>query len=267
MANPVAKYKYWAAADYDGMGLTSGNFWPDLRDEIDGWVTAISNNSNISGYLPSRAKDLDDASHSSHIGLVYEFPNPDGGSIHYQTYAQSTTTRNVRLTINWVDNNYNYGYGSGDTLAGEQVPWRSSGYNYGLFVSYDTTNNEEFFIAGVYSGNSYSEQDTIFAAIRGVTGHWGVFANDGGTNHLAWWSPQANAYKEDSVITPNINNVYMPLMSGPAGQSGIGSGKVFSAANPRVLNPSGWDTGTYFGQSPYSVYSTAAGGLEVIIGG
>ena len=264
MPNPVAKYKYWAAADYDGYT----DLWPSLKTEIDSWITAISTNAGISGYLPSRVKDLDDGNSTfGQVGLVYEFPNPDGGSIHYQTYAQSNSTRNTRLTVNWADNGYNYGYGSGDTLAGEQHPWTDTGANYGLFIASDTTNEQEFFIAGVYSGANTNQQDTIFACMRSVTKHWGIFTNDGTTNHLAWWSPQANDYKEDVAIWPNQNGAYMPLMSGPGGQTGIGTGKVFCTANPRILNPDNWETGAYFGQSPYSVYSTANGGLNVLVGG
>lgn len=264
MVAPVAKYKYWANADYNGLGTSSTDFWPSIEAELDSWITAITNNASLTGAVPIKRKGVADSTNSNYLGFVVECPHPTAGTIYASSYSTSTTNRNVRTFSAWSDNGTEGGYGNGTTIDVEGCSWNSSGYNHGIMLAYDTTDEKEFFMAGVYSSRGTTYSDMLICIMRGATGHWGTFINDSANEHISWYSQTDSAYK--SATVDFSTEVFAPLISTRVTPYSIGPGSVFVPANERIFGVTNSVTGSYFGYSPYSVYAMAYYGPLVVVG-
>lgn len=264
MVAPVAKYKFWANADYNGLGTASTDFWPSIEAELDSWITAITNNASLTNAVPIKRKGVADSTDSNHLGFVVECPHPTAGTIYAGSHSTATNNRVVRAWSVWNDDGSSGGYGSGTAIDGESCSWSSSGYDQGIMLAYDTTDEKEFFMAGVYSSQGTSYQDMLICIMRGASGHWGTFINDTATEHVSWYSQTDAAYKSATV---DFNTeTFEPLISQRAAPYSIGPGSVFVPANERIRGVKNYTTGAYFGYSPYSVYAMAYYGPLVVIG-
>ena len=264
MVAPVAKYKFWANADYNGLGTSSTDFWPSIEAELDSWITAITNNASLTNAVPIKRKGVADSTNSNYLGFVVECPHPTAGTIYAQSFCSSTVSRSVVTYSSWSDDGGNGGYGSGTAIDSDGCSWDSSGYDYGIMLAYDTTDEKEFFMAGVYSSHGPSYSDMLICIMRGATGHWGTFINDGTTEHVSWYSQTDAAYK--SATVDPYSNTFGPLMSTRVTPYSIGPGSVFVPANERIRTSGNHRTGQYFGYSPYSVYAMAYYGPLVVVG-
>lgn len=267
MVNPVGKYKFWDSLSMAGLGTSANDFWPALEAELDAWITAISGNAGITGALPIKRKGYADSTNSNYLGLVVELPNSTAGTIYAGSYSTSATSRTQIHSSTWSDSGSNGGYGSfSGTSDNETSSWAATGVDAGIFLAYDTTDTQEFFIAGHWDTNSSSSHDPIICMIRGTTGHWASYLVDTTTNHILWYAENSSTYKSASVPdTGGETGVFRSVSS--LSPYGIGGGAQFVSANPRVMTTAGsLDTGSYFGDAPYSAYATAYYGPLIVIG-
>ena len=267
MVNPVGKYKFWDSTTMNGLGTTANDFWPAFEAELDSWITAISSNAGITGAIPVKRKGVADSTNASYLGVVVELPNSTAGTIYAGSYCTSSVTRVQVHSSSWSDSGSAGGYGSfSGTADTESSSWAATGVDAGIFLAYDTTDTQEFFVAGHWDTNASSNHDPIICMVRGTTGHWASHLVDVTVNHILWYSEHDSAYKSGSV----------PRGSGETGifrsrsdipPYGIGDGAQFISANPRLLTTTGTpDTGSYFGDAPYSAYATSYYGPLVVLG-
>lgn len=263
MVNPVGKYKAWSAVDSNTLGTAVGDFWPALEAELDAWITAISGNASMTGYLPIKKKGYADSTTANYMGFTVELPHPTNPSIYMGSYSTSTTSRTRKHASTWTDNSSEGGYGGfGGTVDTETTGWTVTGRANGIFLAYDTTDTQEFFTAGYWDEAGTSVQDNIVLFARGTDGTWGSFFNDSNTNHILWYSGKSGSVVSTSVETTAYYNIFASKF----GDTGIGGGARFASANPRLLSPSSSATGAYFADGGYSAYVTAYFGPIVLLG-
>jgi len=263
MVNPVGKYKYWSAVDSNTLGTTASDFWPALEAELDAWITAISGNASMTGYLPIKKKGYADSTSANYMGFTVELPHPTNPSIYMGSYSTSTTSRSRKHASAWTDSGSEGGYGSfSGTSDTETTGWTVTGRANGIFLAYDTTDTQEFFTAGYWDEVGTSVQDNIVLFVRGTDGTWGSFFNDSSTNHILWYSD-----KSGSAVSTNVETgSYYSILTSSLGEIGIGGGARFTSANPRLLGPKTGATGSYFADGSYSAYITAYYGPIVVLG-
>lgn len=267
MVNPVGKYKFWDSTTMNGLGTTANDFWPALEAELDSWITAISGNSGITGAVPVKRKGVADSTNANNLGVVVELPHPTAGTIYAGSYCTSATSRFQIHSSTWSDSGSAGGYGTfSGTSDIESSTWAATGVDAGIFLAYDTTDTQEFFVAGYWDANSSSNHDPIICMVRGTTGHWASHLVDTTTNHILWYAEHNSAYKSSSVPRGNGEvGIFRSLTN--ALPYGIGDGAQFISANPRLLTTAGLaDTGSYFGDAPYSAYVTSYYGPLVVLG-
>ena len=263
MVNPVGKYKYWSCVDSDGLGTTSSDFWPAIEAELDTWITAISGNASMSGYLPIKRKGYADSTDVNYLGFVVELPHPTYPSIYMGSYCSSGTSRTRRHAATWTDSGSTGGYGTfSGTSDVETGSWAATGSANGIFLAYDTTDTQEFFAAGYWQDNGTTNQDNIVLFTRGVDGTWGSFFNDSTTNHMLYYSGTSLSVLSTNVETGAYYNVFIAK----GGSPGIGDGARFVSANPRLLCPVANSTGSYYADGAYAVYSTGYQAPAVVLG-
>lgn len=267
MPNPVGKYKFWDSTIMAGLGTTANDFWPALEAELDSWITAISGNAGITGAIPVKRKGVADSTNANNLGLVVELPNPTAGTIYAGSYCTSATSRIQVHSSSWSDSGAAGGYGSfSGTSDIEGSSWVATGVDAGIFLAYDTTDTEEFFVAGHWDTNPASTHDPIMCMVRGTTGHWGSHLVDTTTNHILWYAEHNSTYKSSTVPRQNGEIGIFRSKSNVA-PNGIGPGAQFVSANARLMTTTaGPDTGSYFGDAPYSAYTTAYYGPTVLLG-
>ena len=265
MVSPVVKYKFWDSASYDGLGTTSGDYFPSLETELDAWITAISGNASMTGYLPVKQKGVAGSTNANQIGFTISCPHATGTTISVQAHTTSATGRAIRLGYGWTDSGSNGGYGTlGTQLWADSCSWDSTGYDQGILLAYDTTDEKEFFMAGAYSsrGNVYS--DSIITLIRGTAGQWGLWGNDGGGSQIIWWNETNSSVTMSQVHAASARNA---TFGSSYGEGGIGPGASFVSANTRVFTQFGTtSTGAYSASGSYSAYSTGTYGPVVVVG-
>ena len=267
MVNPVVKYKFWANADYDGLGTASTDFYPLLETELDSWITAITSNASLTGAVPIKRKGVSDSTNSNYVGLTVECPHPTAGTIYAQSYTTSTSIQRTRTLSDWSDNGTEGGYGSGTAIDTEDCSIHVSGYDQGILLAYDTTDEKEFFMAGRYSPAGFNFSDIIICIMRGTSGHWGTFITDNGVEHFSWYSQTDAAYKSAGMA--ELTGTSRVLFSSSAASPyTIGAGSVFVPANERIISRAGFThtVGSYYGSSPYSVYQVNPNGPAIITG-
>lgn len=268
MVAPTVKYKFWASADYDGLGTTSTDFYPSLETELDSWITAITSNASLTSAVPIKRKGVSDSTNSSFIGLTVECPHPTAGTIYAQSYTSSATIQRTRTLSTWTDNGTEGGYGSGTAIDAEDCNIDTTGYDQGILLAYDTTDEKEFFMAGRYSPRGSNYSDMIICIMRGLSGHWGTFMSDNTTTHFSWYSQTDAAYKSAGSAGVSGNSRVI-FSSDAVSPYTIGAGSVFVPANERIISKQGNisnPVGAYYGSSPYSVYQVGYNGPAIITG-
>ena len=267
MVAPTVKYKFWASADYNGLGTGSTDFYPSLETELDSWITAINSNASLTGAVPIKRKGVADSTNSNYVGLTVECPHPTAGTIYAQSYTTSAIIQRTRTLSAWSDNGAEGGYGSGTNIDTEDCNIDTSGYDQGILLAYDTTDEKEFFMAGRYSPRGSNYSDMIICIMRGLSGHWGTYITDNGTEHFSWYSQKDAAYKSAGLaeVTGTARVIFSSNAVSPYT---IGAGSVFVPANERIVSGSGttYAVGSYYGSSPYSVYQVNYHGPAIITG-
>ena len=267
MPNPVGKYKFWDGASVSMHGGTSDDYWPALEAELDSWITAISGNASMTGQTPIKQKGYaDSTATSTHRGFGLELPHPTHPSHYFASYSYSATARRRYQASTWTDDGGDGGYGSfSGTTNNEAGTFSGDGNDTGIFLAYDTTDGEEFFIAGHWDVSSESNHDNLISLMMGTHGGWGTFVNDSSTTKTMWYNPN-----DAAVVTANTlsnSGQFLPPFRPYTTGSGIGLGQAFACANPRVLTIStAARTGNYVGDAPYSAYGTSYYGQIVVLG-
>lgn len=268
MPNPVGKYKFWDSTIANGLGTSANDFWPALETELDAWLSAISGNASLSGAAPTKLKGTADSTNANYLGLVVELPHSTDPSMYVQSYCSSSTAMIQRVGETYSDNGSNGGYG---TISGvsdtEGSSWSATGIDLGIFLAYDTTDGEEFFVAGRWGSDTASLHDPLMIMVRGIAGNWSGTVIDASTSGMVWYDRNASTFISGRVI--GTSNSEMNIFSSASSTSspGISTTSQFVSANPRILTASaGTDTGASFGDAPYTAYVTAYYGPTVIIG-
>jgi hypothetical protein len=271
MAAPTAEYQLWPSASYDGFGTASTDYWPALETKLDAWITAISGNASITANsaLPIKKKGVaDSTAPASRIGIVLELPYASAPSYFFYSANQGTTLRYAYVNDGWTDNGTNNGYGpyNAGNNTGTSATWAASGIDLGIFLAQDTTDGQEFFIAGCAGPNSNYELVLMFVA-RTVEGGWCSVVRNTATAATAMWHNQTtNSVAIDSNVTES-NLTYTPLTAQDTlGAAGIGPGYSMIPANPRLLHcGQSYRTGAYFGNGTNSAYQVGYYSPRVVI--
>ena len=268
MPNPVGKYKFWDSTTANGLGTSANDFWPALEIELDAWISAISGNPSFSGAVPIKRKGTADSTNANYLGFVVELPHSTDPSIYVQSFCSSATGIVQRVGENWSDSGSSGGYG---TISGvsdtEGSTWNATGIDLGIFLAYDTTDGEEFFVAGRWGSDSSSLHDPLMVMVRGIGGNWSGTVIDSTTSGMTFYDRNTSTFVSSTMNTRSGSE--MTIFSSATGGSnpGISTTSQFVAANPRILTTSGSsDTGSVFGDAPYTAYATAYYGPTVIIG-
>lgn len=268
MANPVGKYKFWDSTIANGLGTASTDFFPALEAELDSWITAISGNASLAGAVPVKQKGVADSTNANYLGLVVELPHATNPSTFAAVHSISSSSIYQRISSTWTDNGTNNGYGAfGGTSTAEATPWTATGIDMGIFLAYDTTDEEEFFVAGRWDTGVSGDHDPLIIMVRGTNGDWSATAVDGTTSAMLWYSEVDAQHKTRRVLQDSAAEMTVWSSATDVTPYSIGAGSSFVSANTRLLTANGGsDTGSYFGDTPYSAYATARYGPVVIIG-
>lgn len=268
MPNPVGKYKFWDSTTANGLGTSANDFWPALEAELDAWLSAISGNASLAGAVPTKLKGTADSTNASYIGFVVELPHTTDPSIYVGSFAISAAAINQKASSTWTDSGSNGGYGTfGGTVDQETSNWSATGIDLGIFIAYDTTDGEEFFVAGRWGSDTLSNHDPLMIMVRGIGGNWSGTVVDSTTSGMLWYDRNTSSFVSSSIITRSASEVTIFSSSSGTSSPGISTTSQFVSANPRILTTyAGADTGSSFGDAPYTAYLTAYYGPTVIIG-
>lgn len=268
MPNPVGKYKFWDSATANGLGTSANDFWPALEAELDAWISAISSNASLSGAVPTKLKGVADSTNANFLGFVVELPHSTDPSIYARSYCSSASGIVQSVGQTFVDNGSSGGYGAMSGVADtEGSTWSATGIDLGIFLAYDTTDGEEFFIAGRWGSDSLGLHDPLVIMVRGIGGNWSGTVIDSTTSGMTFYDRNTSSFVSSTMNTRSGSE--MTIFSSATGGTnpGISTTSQFVSANPRLLTTSaGNDTGSYFGDAPYTAYATAYYGPTVIIG-
>ena len=269
MPSPVGKYKFWDSTIMAGLGTSANDFWPALEAELDAWITAISGNASLSGGgVPVKQKGYADSTNANYLGFVVELPHPTNPSVYYASFCTSSTALQQRVAETWTDSGGFGGYGAFSGVNGVKTgTWAATGIDTGIFLAYDTTDGEEFFVAGRWDTGTVSNHDPLALIVRGVQGDWSGTVIDGTSSSMVWYSQVDSQFKTDAISQTALQKMTIFSSETSATPYSIGAGASFISANPRLLtSAASANTGSYFGDAPYSAFATARYGPVVIIG-
>jgi hypothetical protein len=268
MPNPVGKYKFWDSTTANGLGTSANDFWPALEAELDAWISAISGNASLTGSVPIKLKGTADSTNANYLGFVVELPHSTDPSMYVQSYCSSSVTMTQRVGETYSDNGTQGGYGAisgvSDTESGS---WTATGIDLGIFLAYDTTDGEEFFVAGRWGSDTISFHDPLVIIVRGIAGNWSGTVVDTTTSGMVFYDRNASTFVSSSISTRTGSEMTFFSSAASTTSPGISQTSQFVTANSRILTTYGSaDTGDSFGDAPYTAYATAYYGPTVIIG-
>jgi hypothetical protein len=268
MPNPVGKYKFWDSTTANGLGTSANDFWPALEAEVDAWITAISSNASLAGSVPTKLKGAADSTDASKLGIVLELPHTTDPSVYVGSYSQSTASLIQVAASTWTDSGANGGYGTfSGTSDTEGSSWTATGIDLGIFIAYDTTDGEEFFVAGRWGSDAISRHDPLIIVVRGIAGNWCGTVVDVTTSGMLFYDRNISTFVSSSISTRDGNSITIFGSGSSSTSPSISATSQFVSANPRLLTTySGVDTGASFGDAPYTAYVTAYYGPTVVIG-
>ncbi len=188
MANPQIEVQRWSAAavNWGANNGTTGISY-NLNQKLRDWITVVNGNASNSNRQIEMFKDETTSTGTTiqgHVLKVYY----DSTNAWYQTWFGSNTSIDAHQGESYTDNGNSEGYGrvnsgSGNYYTFEDPNFRLNGTsNYDLYVSYDTTDTQEYFY--------FYLRDATSSAYRGGAmvlktnfGHWLGLTLDGSGGH------------------------------------------------------------------------------------
>ena len=288
MANPQVEVQRWSAAAVNwGANSGSTGISYNLNQKLRDWITVVNANASNTNRQITMLKDEASATGTTYQGFVLKLNYNATDGFHLLHFG---TNSNMSLygAEGYLDNGTNGGYGNQDTTSGlyrvndVQQKKMDGTLDVDLYISYDTTNDQEYFIFCL-AQNSVAYRDWV-GIFKTNHGHWYAAFNDGSVykaitynttrNEVAKAEGATNNTEGSSTMTLNFFSDGSPGLTRwatvpPEYNSGIffPSSSVTTLGNPHVsgyfdggapgdwaemLDTTGTGTGTYVVRMGYS---------------
>ena len=181
---PTAEIQRWSAAAVDwGANATSTGLSYALNQKLRDWIAVVNGNAANVNKQVEMWKDETSSTSSSYQGMVLKVYYNSGVDDHFYWGVYGTNTiHNIRGSKFWNNNGSNGGYGT----------YSSSAYYFGdtqskqlagtldatMYITYDTTNDQEFFswcVTDDGGSSTYQDGNTI---LKASNGQWFCMSND-----------------------------------------------------------------------------------------
>jgi len=260
---PTAEVQRWSAAAVNwGGNATSTGLSYAINQKLRDWIAVVNaNGSNVNKQL-ELWKDETDSTGTTYQGMVMRIYWGSGVDDHFYFSANGTNTSTIVSAAEvWNDNGSREGYGTFGTgswyTTDNQSKSLGGAYDVDLYITYDTTNGEEFFSwnwGGQSNNNAYQDACTIY---KTNFNNWQVMFNDGSSLKGAAYSIGASGVgpAEDSqTYSNNIGLEKLTLSSSglsrlgvfPSQSSGAKKVSMTFAKNPFLGSIVTLNSGTYY---------------------
>lgn len=196
MANPQVEVQRWSAAAVD-WGANSGSTGVsyNLNQKLRDWIAVVNANASNTNRQITMLKDETSATGTTYQGFVLKLNYNTTDGFHLLHFG-SNTSMSVYGAEGYLDNGTNGGYGSQDASSGLyrvndfQQKKMDGTRDVDLYVSYDTTNNQEYFLFCLAQNNT-AFQDWV-GIFKTNHGHWYAAFNDASTYRAITYNTTRN---------------------------------------------------------------------------
>jgi len=194
---PTAEVQRWSAAAVNwGANATSTGLSYAINQKLRDWIAVVNANGSNATKQIEMWKDETDATGTTYQGMVLKIGWDVGvDDLWYFGVYGTNSNHNGQASMDWNDNGSNGGYGSysnastsGWFTVDSMSKVLTGSYDIDLYITYDTTNGQEFFAWswGANASSTYADAVMIF---KTNYGDWAVWFNDSLAFSTATYSP------------------------------------------------------------------------------